>query len=151
MAEHPKLVIPLDLQEQLLPPEQLSILTFVQYPLPPIAHPPDATNYGLESYFSPLPPTVVTAERIRIIPTPPFTTVDQLRKHPKLISTQSIVCVHASGSNNERIPTWCLKFWLEVLRIKPIKQEWLAAEESLQKMRQRRDRTDETLALISQI
>ena len=44
MAELPNLAIPLDLQEQLLPPEQLSILTFLQYPLPPIVHAADATN-----------------------------------------------------------------------------------------------------------
>lgn len=151
MAELPNLAISLDLREQLLPPEQLSILTFLQYPLPSIVHAADATNCGIESYFSPLLPMVVTAERICTIPIPPFTIVEQLGKHPELTSAKSVVCAHAPGSNNERIPTWCLKFWLKVLHIKPIKQEWLAAEESLQKMRQRRDRTDETLALISQI
>ena len=93
MAELPNLAIPLDLREQLLPPEQLSILTFLQYPLPPIVHAADATNCGIESYFSPLLPTVVTAERIRTIPIPPFNIVEQLGKHPGLTSAKSEISI----------------------------------------------------------
>jgi len=68
-----------------------------------------------------------------------------------LTSAKSIICIHAPGSSNMRIPLWVITYWLETIHIKPIKQKWVVAKEKLQSLKKRRDQTDETLALIKRV
>jgi len=141
--------IPLKLCPQFLPANKLSVLNLLNHPFPPIIR--SFNSSDLSSFLSPLPPTTITVTEIQVIPVPPISIVEQLASDPALTSAKSIICIHAPGSSDMRIPPWVITYWLETIRIKPIKQKWVVAEEKLQSLKQRRDRTDETLALIKRV
>ncbi len=134
---------------QFLPANKLSVLDLLNHSFLPIIQSFNATD--LSSFLSPLPPTTTTVTEIQVIPIPPISVVKQLSSKLALTSAKSIICIHAPGSSNMRIPLWVITYWLETIRIKPIKQKWVAAEEKLQSLKKRRDRMDETLALIKRV
>ena len=141
--------IPLKLCPQFLPANKLSVLDLLNYSFPPIIRSFNASD--LSSFLSPLPPTTTTVTEIQVIPVPPISVVKQLASDPALTSAKSVICIHAPGSSNMRIPLWVITYWLETICIKPIKQKWVVAEEKLQSLKQRRDWTVETLALIKRV
>ena len=121
--------IPSEIQAEILPDKNLSVIDFLKFPLPAVSRSP-ITN--LHAYLSPLSPTITSTNEIKNIPTPPPTVLDKLIQSPDVASSQSVLCPHAFGLTGERLPIWILDYWNQVTRIRPVKVKWGAAEDNLQ-------------------
>jgi hypothetical protein len=121
--------IPLEIQGEILPNKNLSVIDFLKSPLPAVARSP-ITNP--DEYLSPLSPTITSIKEIKSIPTPPPTVLDKLIRSPNITSSQSVLCPHTVGLTSERLPIWILDYWNQVAHIRPVKVKWGAAEDNLQ-------------------
>ena len=93
--------IPSEIQAEILPDKNLSVIDFLKFPLPAVSRSP-ITN--LHAYLSPLSPTITSTNEIKnILPTPPPTVLDKLIQSPDVASSlaQSVLCPHAFGLTGE--------------------------------------------------
>jgi hypothetical protein len=151
-----QLKIPPDVKDSILPNKNISIVDFLQFPLPDVA----ATSPSIgqpKSFYSTLYPTITDPEIIQKILLPPLPILERLSQIIDLANTRSIICQHASslqdGAAGHRLPIWVLTFWREVARIWPLKKKWVLARETLEtrKTDETRTHTNETKMLISQV
>src|SRR5260370_32360952 len=107
MSETRTPAIPPNISPHLIPKDGLSILDFLEYPLPPIMQTaqPDLCP---QSLLSKMPPTTTSTATIQSIPVPPLSVIEVLVHSKELTSANSIICYHspASGFRNVRLPTW---------------------------------------------
>lgn len=152
MAKDPQLPqIPCEIQKEILPDKDLSVLDILKFRLPAAARSNNGSFNHSQKFLSTLTPTLTNIEEIRTIPTPPLAVLDELVKAPELLSSQSVLCLHAPGFVMERLPMWTLSYWVQVFHLRPLKNKWLDAEESLQKQGHSKQRTDDTKGLVSQV
>jgi hypothetical protein len=143
--------IPCEIQKEILPDKDLSVLDILKFHLPAAARSINGSFNHSQKFLSTLTPMVTNIEEIRTIPTPPLDVLNELVKLPELLSSQSVLCLHAPGFVTERLPMWTLSYWVQVFHLRPLKKKWLDAEESLQKQGHSKQRTDDTQALVSQV
>jgi len=142
------LKIPPDVQQRILLNENLSILDFLQFRLPVVARSPIT---DCQKYLSSLPPTITSIKEIQSIPTPSLDVINELARVPDVTFYRSILCPHAPGLINEALPMWILDYWTQLTRIRPLKNQWAGAEESLQAQKSSRNHSLNTKGLIIQI
>lgn len=146
-------MIPPDVKDSIPLNKDLSIIDFLQFPLPGIAR--ESTSPAIlgqaKSFFSTLYPTITDPEVIPKILLPPLPILKQLSQDIDLTSTQSIICQHAPGFAGDRFPLWILTYWMEVAQIWPLKKKWVLAEVALETRKKNRTCTNETKTLISQV
>ena len=154
MKDHIQLLIPPGLKDSLLLSKGLSIIDFLQFPLPGIAaaarESTQSTACQPKTFFSTLFPTIMDPKSIQKIPLPPLPILKQLSQDIDLTSTHSIICQHAPSVAGHRFPVWILTYWTEVAQIWPLKEKWASAEEALEMRKNKKTCTDETKRLISQ-
>ena len=80
---HPLLEIPVEVQATILPDASLSVLDFLQFPLPVISG--AAPRHRPSEFFSNHKPTVQDLQAIRNIPVPPAKTVTDIVVAQKLV------------------------------------------------------------------
>ena len=108
------LEIPPEVQQKILPDESLSILNFLQFPLPALARSP---INDCQKYLSSLLPTITSLEQIQTILTPSLDVVKELVRLPDITFYQSILCPHTPGLLGEGLPMWILNYWMEITNI----------------------------------
>jgi hypothetical protein len=131
--------------------DKLSVLDILKFHLPAAARSIDGSFNHSQKFLSTLTPTVTNIKEIRTIPTPPLAILDELVKAPELLSSQSVLCLHAPGFITEHLPMWTLSYWVQVFHLRPLKKKWLDAEESLQKQSHSKQHTSDTKGLVSQV
>jgi len=123
MKDHIQLLIPPGVKDSLLLSKGLSIIDFLQFPLPGIAaaarESTQSTAGQPKYFFSTLFPTITEPESIQKIPLPPLPILKQLSQDIDLTSTRSIICQHAPSVAGHRFPVWILTYWTEVAQIWP--------------------------------
>jgi Ulp1 protease family, C-terminal catalytic domain len=151
MKDNIQLMIPPGVKNSILLSENLSVMDFLQFPLPGIAR--DTGVSQPKSYFSTLYPTITDPKIIQKTLLPPLPILKQLSQDIELTSTgtQSIICQHAPGVAGHRFPVWILTYWKEVVQIWPLKKKWVLAEEALETRKKKTSCTDDTKKLISQV
>ena len=99
MKDHIQLLIPPGLKDSLLLSKGLSIIDFLQFPLPGIAaaarESTQSTACQPKTFFSTLFPTIMDPKSIQKILLPPLPILKQLSQDIDLTSTHSIICQHA--------------------------------------------------------
>jgi hypothetical protein len=148
----PELIIPNKIQEQLLPDHKLSILEFLEFPLPTISigHP---DSHLPSSFFSKKFPTVTDHNVIQTIPTPSLVTVKALGQAYKDVSGfKSIACPHLKKTAAERyLPLWVITYWMEVIELRLTWREpWVHAEKDL-RSRDRGWKDGQSKTLIAEV
>lgn len=150
--------IPLHISNGLFPDENMSVLDFLQFKLPPIALATRVTN--IEEYLTLDDPPLTTPDidEIRSLPIPPPDIVKGLAGS-KLAAVRSIRCSHPPTQLEKRFPVWIVTFWTRVIYLRNIRQRWATAQTELQKRNHsrpwRRDtqvvRMDESTKLLEEI
>ena len=116
---HPSLEIPAEVQAQILPDASLSVLDFLQFPLPIISG--AATCHKPSDFFSSHTPTIHDIQVIKLIPIPPAKTVTDIVavcKGAIMSGTRSVKCPHAPSASKEKLPVWVILYWAEVLQLR---------------------------------
>jgi hypothetical protein len=129
----------------LLPNPTLSILNFLEFPLPPspaaISKPhllPPAS-----AYFSSEQPNIEDPQTIRMIPLSPSEIVSSLLPHVTVLLAEhtkstnlklSVICAHIDSiTTARRLPLWTITYWTEVLHLQTtIRRPWADTERVLQ-------------------
>ncbi len=112
--------IPSHLIPELLPARSLSVLCFLQYPLPVVSK--AKGNINVRNLLSKNEPTVDTAEELRSIPIPDCNIVEQLGRdvalEPPTRSSSSVIALHMPNGSAVRLPLWIITYWKEVLHLR---------------------------------
>lgn len=144
--------IPPGIKGSILLNKDLSVMNFLQFPLPGIARESTSSTVGqAKSFFSTSYPTVTDPKVIQNIVLPPLPILEQISQDIDLTSTQSIICQHSPGFAGDRFPLWILTYWTEVAQIWPLKKIWVLAEEALETRKKNKTCTDETRMLINKV
>ena len=130
---HPTLEIPAEIQSEVFPDVSLSVLDFLQFPLPIVSG--TATRHKPSDFFSKDQPNTQNIKAIQKIPIPPAKTVTELVvlcKTAVLSGTHSLKCLHVPSASAERFPVWIIPYWAEVLVLRTTScKAWGQAEEFL--------------------
>jgi hypothetical protein len=130
---HPLLEIPVEVQATVLPDASLSVLDFLQFPLPVISG--AAPRQKASEFFSNHEPTVQDIQTIRRIPVPPAKTVTDIVAACKAAiatGSRSMTCPHVPSASGELVPIWIIPYWAEVLQLRTTSRKaWVKAEEFL--------------------
>lgn len=92
---HPLFEIPADVQSKIFPDASLSVLEFLQFPIPIISA--AATRQETSKFFSKHDPNIQAIEDIQKIPVPPVKVVTELVdacKKAVLSGAKSVSCAH---------------------------------------------------------
>jgi hypothetical protein len=116
---HPSLGIPADVQAVAFPDATLSVLDFLQFPLPIIS---GATScHKTSEFFSTEWPTAQDIKTIQKIPIPLANTVVLLVtgcKAAVLSRVRSVKCPHAPSASAQSLPMWVILYWAEILELR---------------------------------
>jgi len=113
---HPLLEIPAMVQAEVLPDASLSVLDFLQFPLPVISG--AAPRQKPSEFFSSRTPTTKDVQIIRKIPVSPAKTVADLVvacKAAILSGMHSVRCPHVPSALGKNPPMWIIPYWAEVV------------------------------------
>lgn len=128
---HPLLEIPTEVQEKAFPDASLSVLDFLQFPLPVISA--SALKQNSSNFFSNNPSTIHDIKTIQKIPIPPAKTINDLVvacKAALLSGTRSVKCCHTPSASQQNLPVWVIPYWAEILALHTTSQKaWMRAEE----------------------
>lgn len=136
------LIMPATAVGALLPNPTLSILQFLEFPLPP--NPVTLLKLHLlpSDYFSSEQPNVEDLRVIKTIPLPPADVVSTLLPYIATLvqhtettdSKLSVLCAHTDGiATAQCLPLWTITYWTKALHLKnTIQQPWIDAERVLQ-------------------
>lgn len=139
------LEIPPEVQQKILPDESLSILDFLQFPLPAVARSP---INDCRKYLSSRLPTITSVDQIQTVPTPSLDVIKELARSPDITLYRSILCPHAPGLLDEGLPMWIISYWMQIADIRPLKTRWAGAEQSLQALKNSKASTTNTKGLM---
>jgi hypothetical protein len=130
---HPLLEIPVEVQAQVLPDAFLSVLDFLQFPLPIISG--AAPRHKPSVFFSNRAPTTEDIQVIQKIPVPAAKTVTDIVAACKAAIVSgacSLKCPHVPSVSGERLPMWVIPYWAEILQLRTTSRKaWVKAEEFL--------------------
>ncbi|KIM71177.1 hypothetical protein PILCRDRAFT_93993 [Piloderma croceum F 1598] len=130
---HPTLEIPAKIQSEVFPDVSLSVLDFLQFPLPIVSS--TATRHKPSDFFSKYQPNTQNIKAIQKIPIPPAKTVAELVvscKTAVLSGTHLLKCPRVPSASAERFPVWIIPYWAEVLVLRTTSHKaWGQAEEFL--------------------
>ena len=130
---HPSLEIPAEVQAQILPDASLSVLDYLQFPLPIISG--AAPRQKPFDFFSSHAPTTHNIQVIKMMPVPPAKTVTDIIavcKAAIMSGTRSVKCPHVPSASKEKLPVWVILYWAEVLQLRTTSHKaWVKAEEFL--------------------
>jgi hypothetical protein len=126
--------IPPNFKSLLLPADTLSVGEVINFPMPNVL--PTVTGIPPRSFFSTEPPNTDPAE-ICNVPTPPKRFIDQLQEQlcelkRGSIPIQSILCPHARNGEGKQFDLFILSYWMEIAKLRVIKQKWATAVDQLQ-------------------
>ncbi|KAF4615755.1 hypothetical protein D9613_012424 [Agrocybe pediades] len=126
--------IPPSIHGLILPNESLSISEFLDYPLPLTT----GAQIEIKQYLSPLPPTITSAKDISQISLPPDSSLQGLASAATGSDfgySKSILCLHAPGQQDARLPLWAITYWVQVSLLRPIHTKWNLAKKKLEDLR----------------
>jgi hypothetical protein len=149
-AIHLSLQIPAAAQQVLLPKPHLSVLQFLQFPLPGITL---RTEHKAAAFFSSREPTTDDLLHLSKIPTPSAEVVEALHTTCKDAITNgatSIECHHIMHPT-PRLPLWIITYWTEVISLHKTRAPWVLAEEALQKRWRASMKKPETQQLLDEV
>ena len=115
---HPLLAISDDVQRKIFPDMSLSVLAFLQFPIPNISG--AASQHDALKFFSNREPNMKDIEEIQKVPVPPDKTVAELITACKTAitsGTMSIKCLHVPSGTGRYLPMWIIAYWVEVLEL----------------------------------
>ncbi|KAG2359200.1 hypothetical protein BDR07DRAFT_1415763 [Suillus spraguei] len=127
------LIIPVSVQSIILPDQNLSVSSFLQFPLPSASI---TTAPPLRKYFDTDTPPEDTSylNYLCTQPLPQLAVLHQLLEgvqHARLDGSRSIVYAHADI--NQSFPFWILMFWRQAYTLLDIQNKWRQAEAFLTK------------------
>ncbi|KAG1854448.1 hypothetical protein DFJ58DRAFT_841367 [Suillus subalutaceus] len=127
------LIIPVSVQSIILPDQNLSVSSFLEFPLPSASI---TTAPPLREYFDTDPPPEDTSylDYLRTQPLPQLAVLHQLLEgvqRARLDGSRSIVYAHADI--NQSFPFWILTFWRQAYTLLDIQNKWRQAEAFLTK------------------
>jgi hypothetical protein len=108
---HPLLEIPAGIQAQAFPDVSLSVLDFLQFPLPVISG--TAPRHKPSEFFSSDPPTMDDIRVIQKIPIPPVKIVRELTATCKAAlasGTKSVKCQHSPSASGHNLLVWVIPY-----------------------------------------
>jgi hypothetical protein len=130
---HPLLEIPDNVQRKIFRDVSLSVLAFLQFPLPNISG--AAPQHDASKFFSDHDPNMKDIKEIQKVPVPPAKTVAELVTACKTAvasGTKSIKCLHVPSRTGQNLPMWIIAYWAEVLELRITSRKvWVKAEEFL--------------------
>src|ERR1700733_4464302 len=128
---HPSLEIPAEIQAEAFLDATISVLDFLQFPLPVISG--TTPQYKASEFFTDHQPTTQDFRIIQKIPVPPARTVTDLVAACKVTvqsGMQSVQCQHAPSASTKSLPMWVIPYWAEVLKLRMTSRKaWVQAEE----------------------
>jgi hypothetical protein len=136
----------------LLPSPHLSVLQFLQFPLPGITK--LKTKHGASAFFSQKKPTMDDLSIISKIPIPSKDVLEALHTaHEDAITNgaTSIDCPHVGMHPTPRLPLWTITYWAEVLSLHETRAPWVLAEEALCKCQRISMKKPETRQLLDDV
>jgi hypothetical protein len=148
---HPSIQIPDAAQQILLPKPHLSILQFLEFPLPGIAI---RTKHGVSAFFSQQDPTTHEISHLSKIPIPGKEVVQALCtafKDAVANGAKSIDCPHVVVHTTPRLPLWTITYWMEVLSLHETRTPWVLADEALHRRRRASMKKPETRQLLDDV
>ena len=113
MAKDPQLPqIPCEIQKEILPDKDLSVLDILKFRLPAAARSNNGSFNHSQKFLSTLTPMLTNIEEIWTIPTPPLAVLDELVKAPELL-TVYFQLVEIDGNRHGNVNGWsaCLAVW----------------------------------------
>jgi hypothetical protein len=128
---HPSLQIPNAARQILLPKPHLSVLQFLEFPLPGTAV---QTKHGTSAFFSRQDPTIGDLSLLSKIVIPSKEVVEALLTASTDAFTngaKSVDCPHVVVHPTPRLPLWTITYWAEVLSLHKTRAPWVSAEEAL--------------------
>jgi len=147
-STHLLLQIPDDAQQILLPNPHLSILQFLDFPLPGITV---QTKHGASAFFSQQDPTTSNLSLLSKILIPNREVVKALHAVSEdafANGAKSIDCLHVVMHPTPRLPLWTIAYWAEVLSLHETRTPWVLAEEALHKRRRASMKKPKTQQLL---
>jgi hypothetical protein len=142
---HPSLEIPAEIQAEAFPDATISVLDFLQFPLPVISG--TTPRYKASEFFTNHQPTTRDFRIIQKIPVPPARTVTDLVAACKVAvqsGMQSVQCQHAPSASRKSLPMWVIPYWAEVLELRTTSRKaWVQAEEFIRVRKKLRMKTPE--------
>lgn len=142
--------IPPNILDVILPlaKKNLSVLDFLNFPLPGIAREPSSFLQP-KTFFSTQNATTTDPGKIRQIPLPPLSILEHLLQATELRNAQSILCQHVPGLTGLHFPSWIVTYWAEVAHIGTVKRKWILAEEAMELQKKGKNQTEDTKNLIT--
>ena len=123
--------IPPDAHQYLLPHQDMSVMEFIKFKVPMIQ--PSTSFTKPEQYFLTGAPNTNDLNDIQHLPMPPHSVIESLAKSMPVAKYQSIQCPHVSTAEGVQYPLWIIRYWVELISLRNIRQKWLKADKSLQK------------------
>ena len=156
LCEHKEMVaLPQDIEAQILPNPNLSILKLLQYNLP-IQH-PNFLTAQIANFFDKNAPNETDPNIISKIPTPSKEIITSLQKHLvnaiKNSDTMSIKCIHSIAAEGMTYPLWIIAYWEKVGSVQEIRDNWRNGEVYLRDclQRWRKSKNIEGFNVVNQI
>jgi hypothetical protein len=101
--------IPLQWKDTILPPQSLSVLDFLNFPLPMAMQ--STTFTGPSQYFSMETPNISNIQQIHDLPMPPKSVVDALLAAIQDVEgMRSIMPSHIGPTDSRRFPVWIVQY-----------------------------------------
>jgi hypothetical protein len=148
---HLSLQIPDAAQRILLPEPHLSVLQFLDFPLPGIAV---QTKHEASAFFSQKDPTTHDLPLLSKIPIPGKEVVQALHttvKDAVANGAKSIACPHVVVHPTPRLPLWTITYWMEALSLHETRQPWVLADDTLHQRRRTSMKNPETRQLLDDV
>jgi hypothetical protein len=150
-AAHPLVQIPDATQQILLPEPHLSILHFLEFPLPGITL---KTKHRASAFFSEKDPTTNNLSLLSKIPMPSREVLETLHTTCEDAITNgaaSVDCSHVVMHPTLRLPLWIITYWTKVFGLHETRAPWVLAEEALQKRQRASMKNSETRELLDDV
>lgn len=143
--------LPQDVEAQILPSPNLSILELLQYDLP-IQHPKYLPSQ-IAAFFDKNLPNETDPLLISRIPTPSKEVIHSLQKHAIKSNDMSIKCIHSMAVDGKTYPLWIIVYWVKVGTVREIRDSWQKSEVYLRDCLQRwkKSKNIEGLNVVNQI
>jgi hypothetical protein len=145
--------IPPEIWVKIIPSQNLSVSELQNFPLPEIDILKSPSPQPLHFFLSHLTPNITDPKEITLLPTPSEALLKSVLKCPEIKQSQSFICEHLrhDGRPGLRVPLWTIEYWLEVLRIYPIKHLWVSAQRNVMQKEKILTDSDNGMDLIKQV
>ncbi|KAJ7926601.1 hypothetical protein B0H13DRAFT_2265856 [Mycena leptocephala] len=144
------LSIPLDIYFELIPPDDLSVWEFAEFPIPRVTLTGKSRKIRAVDFFVQRSPTITSPREVQSILASPDELVDQLYDHATTLLASpfasqefAVECLHIPSSMGPIVlAIWSITYWRTTKLLRPAKLKWAAAKERLLQLTKPKKRQD---------